>query len=314
MQIKKPNFVRKMSIVLKKWTRRIVLPGFEGLTLYDVALFFFKGIKNGAITTRASSVAFNFFLALFPAIIFVFSLIPYIPIDNFAGVVLEIIADVFPQNAYDTAKSTLSQIMNHQKGGVLTFAIILAIFFSTNGLAGIITSFNKTYHSIETRSALKQRAVSAVLVLVISMIFILSIILIVLGKSAFFYLLENQYLKSSMTMHLIRYFRWIAVVFMFLFGISILYYYAPAKKQRFRFISAGSILATFLVMIVSIIFKFWFNHFVKFNVLFGSIGSLMVILLWIYFIAIILLIGFELNASIQNANIQKQLQTEDSQA
>ena len=108
-------------------------------------------------------------------------------------------------------------------------------------------------------------------------------------------------------MNIIRFIRWIVVLVMYFFVISFLYYYAPVKKRRFRFVSAGSTLATFLTMVVSIIFKFWFNHFVKFNVLFGSIGSLMVILLWFYFIATILLIGFELNASIQNANRKKQL-------
>lgn len=301
------NSLKKLYLKFIIRSKRLVLPGFDGVPLYDVGIFFFKGLKNGAIITRGSAVAFNFFLAIFPAIIFVFSLIPYIPYSNFPETILDIIRDVLPGNAYLAAKATLRDILRHERTGLLSLGFILAIFFATNGLAGIMTSFNDTFHTIETRSVIKQRFVAVLMVFLLSVVVIIAIALIITGKNFFLYLLDHGYLKSSITMNMIRFVRWIVVLLVFYIGISFLYYYAPSRKQKFRFFTAGATFATILSLVVSVIFKFWFNNFVKFNVLFGSIGSLMVILLWIYFMAIIILIGFELNASIKNANLQNHL-------
>lgn len=298
----KRSYFQRNYLRIKAFTRNLVLPGFDNVPLYKVSTFFIKGLQNGAITTRASSIAFNFFLALIPATIFIFSILPYIPIKNFTETLLEIIRDILPGNVSHTSTFIIEDIKQHQKGGIITLGFLLSIFFATNGVAGIITSFNKTYHVHETRKPLKIRLVSLLLVFLLSVIAIFSITFIIMGKNAFMYLLENQYLQSNVTMNIIRFSRWIIVALMFFFIISFIYFYAPAKRGRYRFMSAGSTLATILSLIVSIIFKYWFNHFVKFNILFGSIGSLMVILLWLYFISIILLIGFELNASIRNAN------------
>ncbi len=308
------NRLKKVYLKFILRSKRLVLPGFDGVPLYDVGIFFFKGLKNGAIITRGSAVAFNFFLAIFPAIIFVFSLIPYIPYSNFPETLLEIIRDVLPGNAYMAAKATLRDILKHERTGLLSLGFVLAIFFATNGLAGIMTSFNDTFHAIETRSVIKQRFVAVLMVFLLSVVVIIAIALIITGKNFFLYLLDHDYLKSSITMNMIRFVRWIVVVFVFYIGISFLYYYAPSRKQKFRFFTAGASFATILSLVVSVIFKFWFNNFVKFNVLFGSIGSLMVILLWIYFMAIIILIGFELNASIKNANLQKLLNEHNADA
>ena len=282
-------------------SKKIVIPGFDGLPLYNVAAFFIKGIQKGSLTSRASSLSFTFFLATFPAIIFFFTIIPYIPIDHFQDTLLALLKDVFPNKAFDAAQTTLEDIVKRQRAGLLSVGFILALYFSTNGIDTIIREFNKTYHTIETRPWLKRRIISLFLVILISIIVIIAIVLITAGTVVLHFLVKHNILQNSFTIFLINAGRWLVIMALIFFSVSFLYYYAPAKKTKFRLFSPGSILATFLSLVTSIGFNFYVSNFSKYNTLYGSIGTLLIVLLWIYFNAIILLIGFELNASILNA-------------
>jgi membrane protein len=283
------------------FTNRLVLPGFDGLALYDVSVFFIRGIQRGSITSRASSFSFNFFLAAFPAIIFFFTIIPYIPVVHFQDTLLELMRDFIPEKAYGAVEETLFDIVKRPRGGLLSIGFILAMYFSTNGINSLMESFNQTYHTIETRSAYKQRLVSILLVLILSVLVILAITLIIVGPIVLRFLTSENILRDRFTLQLIILGKWIIVAALFFFVFSFLYYLAPAKRRQFRFISAGSTLATILTIITSIGFNYYVNNFLRYNTLYGSIGTLMIVMLWIYFNAIIVLVGFELNASIFNA-------------
>lgn len=137
--------------VFRSITTKIVLPGFDGMPLYDVIVFFVKGLFDGAITTRASSVAFKFFIALFPAIIFLFTLIPYIPIENFQTTLLESIRTALPEKFYILVNGTITDIVSRQHSGLMSIGFILALYFASNGILGVIIAFNSTSHNIETR-------------------------------------------------------------------------------------------------------------------------------------------------------------------
>jgi len=289
-----------------QFSKKIIIPGFDGLPLYNVATFFIKGIQKGSLTSRASSLSFTFFLAIFPAIIFFFTIIPYIPITHFQDTLLALLKDIFPDKAFDAAQTTLEDIVKRQRAGLLSVGFILALYFSTNGVDTIIREFNNTYHTIETRPWLRRRLISLFLVILISFIVIIAITLITAGTVVLHFLVKHGILQNSFTIFLLETGRWLVITALIFFSVSFLYYYAPAKKTKFRLFSPGSMLATFLSLTTSIGFNFYVSNFSKYNTLYGSIGTLLIVLLWIYFNAIILLIGFELNASILNAKRNNQ--------
>jgi len=283
----------------------MVLPGFDGVPLYDVTIFFVKGIQKGAITNRAAALSFNTFLAIFPAIIFFFTLIPYIPIAGFQDSLLSLIRDFIPQQAYDTVEETLLDIVKRPRGGLLSFGFVLAMYFATNSINSLIEAFNQTYHSLETRTKFQQRLVSIALVLVLSILVIVAISLITIGPLIINWFQHHNLLTDGWSVFIISAGKWIITVALLFFAFSLLFYFAPSGKQRFRFISAGSTITTLLFIAASVGFNFYVNNFSKYNKLYGSIGTLIVFMMWIYFIAIILLLGFELNASISAARREK---------
>ena len=149
-----------------RFTQKIHPPGFEQVSLHDVAKFFFRGLKHGALVTRATSVAYFFFLAIFPSIIFLFTLIPYVPIDNFQIRIFEQLRLVMPKAAFETAESTIVEILTQPHKGLLSIGFLLSLWFSTNGFSALIGSFNITYHSVETRTWIQRKLVALVLVII----------------------------------------------------------------------------------------------------------------------------------------------------
>lgn len=288
-----------------EWAQHVTVPGFDGVPLYDVIKFFNSGIYNGYLATRASAIAFNFALALFPTILFLFTLIPFIPIGNLQTELLELIHDFLPENAYRFFESTLVSVVTQKNGGILSFGAISSLIFSSSGIHSLIDAFNNTYHTIETRKWLSIRIVSTILVFVIFVLLTCALLIIVFSQIVINQLVEYQILQVNLTYYLIIAGKWIIAVALFFIAISFLYYYAPAKKTQWRFISAGSTLATILTLLTSLGFSYFVNNFGQYNKLYGSIGTVMVILLWLYFNSFSLLLGFELNASIKNAHIKK---------
>jgi membrane protein len=286
-------------------SKKMVIPGFDRIPLYDVTVFFIRGLQKGSLTTRAASLSFTFFLALFPAIIFFFTIIPYIPVVNFQETLLNLLKEVIPGNAFDAVKATVEDIILRQRGGLLSVGFILALYFSTSGVNSIITEFNNTYHTIETRNWFITRLISIFLVVLISTLIIIAIVLITTGAFLLNFLEEKQILTNSFTLVMLELGRWVVVIALIFFSISFLYFFAPAKRTKFRLFSAGSTLATLLSLATTLGFNYYVSNFSKYNTLYGSIGTLIVVLLWINFNAIVLLIGFELNASILNAKKNK---------
>jgi len=291
-------------------SKKIVLPGFRGVSLYSVTAFYIEGIIEGAITTRASSLAFNFFLAFFPSVIVLFSLIPYIQIEGFQEELFILLQDVFPPKTYEATKSTLDDIVNNQHGGLLSIGFLFAIYFSTNGVNSLIEAFNATIHIKESRTLLKQRLVSLWLTGILGLLLLLAIIFILSTQNFMDYLVRKE-LISDVVRNTILQSKWIVLSTLLYAGISCLYYFGPTSTKKWRFFSPGSITATLVMIGTSLAFSYYVDHFAKYNKLYGSIGTLMIVLLWMYFNSIILLLGFELNASILYA---KSLSDENGQS
>lgn len=283
------------------------LPGFQGASIYEVFQFFYRGFRKGTLVTRASAVAFNLALAMIPSTIFLFTLIPFVPIRNFQGELLFLIADMIPENAYELLESTLVDVVTKKSAGLLLVMFFATIIFASNGIHALISSFNVSLHSFETRTWLTQRFISIVLFGIIVIMFFMSIGITVFAKIGIDKLVNLGIIRVNLTYYLLMMGRWIVVLGFIFLIISFLYYLAPAKKTEWRFISSGSIVATLLTTLSSLGFSFYVNQFGQYNKLYGSIGTIMVILLLIYLISIALILGFELNASINSAKHGKLL-------
>lgn len=295
------RFLRRFILYryLIECTKYIAFPGFKPLSLYTVAFFFFTEIKQGSLANKASSLAYNFMLALFPATIFLFTLIPYIPIKHFQDNLLSIMGQIMPRDAYIAFHDAITEIIKKKSGGLFSFGFLTAIYFATNGVSGLMQAFNKSSLIKETRGYLHQRWVALVLTLVISVSMLVAVSIMIAGHKTLIFLQQHFYSKAHAWFIAIALLKWIIVVTVFFVTVSLLYRYGPAHKQRWKFLSPGSIVATTLAVLTSVGFTFYINNFASYNKIYGSIGTLIVIMIWLYLNSLIILIGFELNASIE---------------
>lgn len=284
-----------------EYSKRLVLPGFDGIPLFDVLVFLFKGLQKSSLTTRASSLAFRFFLALFPTIIFLLSLLPYIPIESFYQELLLILEELLPEEAYKTSVDTIDDLFNKKHNTLLSFGFLFAIYLASDGVNAMILAFQNAYHNPKEVGFIKQRATSLLLLLILTVLMVLAVGLIVFSEIIITFLISNGFMTDGISVILLNIGKMIILLLIFLFGISSIYYFGSMEYKKFKFISAGSTLATLLTILLSFGFAFYVNNFASYNKVYGSIGTLIVIMLWLYFNSLVLLIGYELNASIKHA-------------
>ncbi len=298
------NWVHKILLKFKpyylfiEWTKVMILPGFSPLPVYTVASFFFQEIAKDSLINKASSLAYNFMLAIFPAIIFIFTLIPYIPIAHFQDQLMSLIALVLPENAYLAVENTLVDIVKNQNSKLLSFGFVFALIFATNGINNLMQAFNKSSLIIETRSWFKRRLVALNLTILIAFALIFGLIIITIGQYVFDFLKTELGFKDSFWLYVIAMVRWFILIVIYFVTISLLYRYGPANAKKWHFFSAGSWLATILAIFTFWGFSYYINHFSTYNKIYGSIGTLIVVMIWLYLNSLIILVGFELNASI----------------
>ncbi len=288
--------MNRLLALLRRSAQNVTLPLFDGLSLYDVAIFFWKGIYEGAVTSRAASISFSFFLALFPGVIFVFTLIPFIPVDGFQHELFRLLRDVLPPNSFDAAFSTITDILTIKRGDLLGITVAAALFFATNGTLALIGNFGQTVHRLNVRGFWSQYLAAFWLTVALALLLIGGIAVLALGE-----VWIPTFVPGDNGLWLTALARWVVLLGLVLFAISLLFYYGPMRAAPWRFISPGALLATVLVWLTSYLFGIYVTDFSRYNQLYGSIGTLMIIQLWIYVNAIGLIIGFELNASMARA-------------
>lgn len=283
-----------------EWTKIVVLPGFGKLPLYTVGLFFFQEIARESLLNKASSLAYSFMLAIFPGIIFLFTLIPYIKvfIEDFQEQLLEFMQMILPENAYKTIESTLLDIVTNQNSRLLSFGFLMAMIFATNGIHSLMRAFNKSSLVLESRSFVKQRLVALALAIMIIMALTIGMGIVTLASFIINHLKNTIEITGGFWAWLIGITRWIILLGIYFFTLSILYKYGPSSSKKWSFFSPGATLATVLAALTFWGFAFYINNFNTYNKLYGSIGTLIVIMIWLYLNSLIILIGFELNASI----------------
>jgi membrane protein len=281
----------------------VVLPGFDGEPLYDVLVFFFRGLFKGVLTYRAAAIAYTFFLALIPFVMFLFTLIPFVTGEHYQVYLLDLLQEVIPSNIFVMVKNTIVEIISRPNQGLMSAGFFMAIYFATNGVDAIIEGFNQSFHAPEKRTWLKQKLVAFGLMLILSVLIFTSFTLLGFGELSIRLLTAKHLLTSKLSIFSLQLIRWIVILFFTLLSTSILYYFGLLKTGRedirYRFFSAGSILSTGMFVIGGVVIKLYFENFSRYNILYGSIGSLIILLVWIYYNAFIILIGYELNASIR---------------
>lgn len=301
---KEPNnlqkFLFKLPLVkqLLEFAKRLVIPGFEGLSIFEVSKFFFRGIGQTSLTMRASAMAFKFFLAVFPAIIFLFTLIAYIPIEDLHDDILSYLKNIMPKDAYSVTVTTIEDLLKNKHSGLLSFGFLVTIYLASDGIHAMMEAFNHSFHAVENRTGFKQRLVSLLLVFILTFLLVVSAILIVFSEFLVDFLVNYGLLRDSITFTILVIGKWCIILVLFTASISIIYFLGPVHKARFRIFSAGSTFATAFIILFSLGFAYYINNFGQYNKLYGSIGTLMVVMLWIYFNSLVLLLGFELNATI----------------
>ena len=293
----------KLSEKIINKLRVVVLPGFDGMPLYDVLVFFFRGLFKGVLTYRAAAISYNFFLAMVPLVLFLFTLIPYVTSESLQGSLMEIINELMPSNIFAEVQSTIVEIISRPKKGLMSLGFVMSIYFATNGVDAILEGFNQSYHRIKTWPWWMQKIYAFLLMVVISFLGIISTLSLTFGKVMITSLSKFDIINDNVIIYLLFIIQWIVIILMSLLSVSLLYYYGQKKdkNRNYRFLSVGSIFATGLFIIGGLIIKAYFENFSNYNVLYGSLGTLIILMVWIYYNAIILLIGFELNTSIQRS-------------
>ena len=286
-----------VKFIIRK-SKNIIPPGFYGIPLFDVIRFFFIQIQKTSLNERAASISFNLLLAIPPACIFIFTLLPYLPIKDQLEQLYELIRDVIPgKQNNEPIINFLKDFASIERSDLLSFGFLLALYFSSNAMIGIMRSFNKmNYIGFSQRHYVHDRWVAIKLTLIVFLIILLSIVALVSrGAVLTWFGVEDPTIRT-----IIFNGRWLVIVLLFFLTISFIYRHAPAIHKKWKLINPGSILATFMMIPFTMGFSYYVVNFGNYNKLYGSIGTVLILMLLIYFNSLVLLIGFELNVSISS--------------
>jgi membrane protein len=271
----------------------------SGKTISEVLSFMFKSFTDGNITTRAAAIAYNLFLSIFPGIIFLFTLIPYLPIPDLENQVMSLLREFMPDYSYKTFETLIMDIISKQRGDLLSFSALSTLYFATNGISSFISAFQNSISFQKSENWVKKRINSFIIAAIVTLLLALSTILMLFTNIAVNLLVEYGLLTDKIIVYLILTAKWIIVFLMFYFTLDFLYYYGvPKKERRWKFFSLGTVFSTVMTMLVSWGFSYYVNNFGHYNKFYGSLGAIIVLLLWLYFISLTILIGFEMNRSI----------------
>lgn len=278
------------------------LPGFEGLPLYDVLRFYYKQLKKHGLQERVSAISYNFIMAVPPSLLFMFTLIPHLPFFSKKTAKIQlhaVIQDIIPATQYNKEViKFIDNLIDNSQVGLLSLGLFLALWFSSNAMMGVMRSFNKKYIGFQKRAGLHQRWVALKLITIIFALMI-GYLLLLISQGAILRIL----VKDSFWLNVISYIRWILIILLIYYILGFIYRYAPAVQTKWKFNSPGTILATFLCILASIAFSTYVDNFGKFNALYGSIGTIMIVMALIYVNSMALIVGFELNVSIRSLKL-----------
>ncbi|WP_247234545.1 YihY/virulence factor BrkB family protein [Telluribacter sp. SYSU D00476] len=280
-----------------QWLRTTKL--FRGtVSLYDILVNLTEKILVHDIDQRATAVAFSLTLASFPAIIFLFTLIPYIPIEDLDAQIMELLRELIPRGIYVEANQTIQDIVSRPRRGVLSVGFLLTLVTATNGMVSLMRAFNMVYRDVENRSFLKTRAIALMLTLLLAVVLFVAVVLLIVGDRVMAVVADWNVIRDAWIFMFVNVTRYLITLTMLTVAVSIIYRFAPNRSVRMSFFNIGSLVASALIVLSTYAFSFYLSNFGSYNKLYGSIGTMIAFMIWLYLIALLLIFGFEINASI----------------
>ncbi len=285
--------------------KRISLPGFRGIPLYFAIRFYFHQLLDESINLKASAIAFNLFLGTIPGLMFLLTLIPYLPIKGLAQYIMIAVREGLPPDVVPLIERTVYDVVHNPRGGLLSFTLVIALYFASNGVYAMIETFD--IH--DPRSFVKKRITAIWMTLVIMLFSIFTIALYVGFEFLIDWLLGRWFPHGSWKLWLLEGMRYaLSLTFIWL-TVSFIYFYGPRSSMRWKRFSPGAVLATLLLLMTSAAVGYYFEHFARYNLLYGSLGALIALMLWFYFNAVAIVVGYELNRGLVYARKKLAVQS-----
>ncbi len=289
---------------LIRHSKKLYLPGFRGFSIYEVWPAFLHQLRKSSLNERAAGISFNIVMAIPPTLIFAFTLIPFLPISKqFIQELFSLIRDIIPGEKNNSVIiDFLNDFLNSPRNGLLSFGLLLAVYFSSNAMMGILRAFDKDYPGFRRRNVFERRIVALqltfiVFVLVSACIFIL----MAQGKVLPWLGVESLFWQT-----VIGYCRWVVLFLLLFFVVSFIYRQGPAVTKRWPLLTPGAVLATTLMIIATALFSYWVNNFSNYNKLYGSISAIFILMSLIYANSFAVLTGFELNVTLSDLQQRKE--------
>jgi membrane protein len=297
-------------IYLKNKSKEWAPPGFQGICLYEVLKYFFKRFDVPNLTEKAAAISYNFILSIPPTCLFLFTLIPNLPFFSKKVIKTQlhsIIHDIVPSKTYNEGLvHFVDSFINGSKIGLISFSLVLSLLFASSGVIGIMRSFNKDYIGFEKIKGLKKRWEAIKLTLMLFGLLLSYLVLLLIQSN----ILNWLGIRNIQVKNIIFVAKWLLIIALIFSSYAFIYRYAPSTTKRWHLISPGAIIATILTIFVTIGFTTFVDNFGRYNILYGSIGTIMVFMIMIFLNSLVVLIGFEFNLSINTLKSVAEEQTE----
>jgi membrane protein len=265
---------------------------------YDFLNRMVEKITGAELSTRAAAVSYNLILAIFPFIIFLFTLIPYIPIPNLDNQIMLFMGRVLPAGTFDSVGATIRDIVSRPRGGVLSIGFLLTLYAATSGVVALMTAFNASHESKEKRSFLMTRITAVSLTITLVLALFLAIVVLVIGGVVTEYVVQFGIFNNQIVLFLLTIGRYLLVFGVFAGAISIIYKYGPDVDLKWTFVTPGSLTASVLIVASTLAFSYYVANFGSYNKVYGSIGTLIALMVWLNLVMLLVIIGFEMNISL----------------
>lgn len=285
--------VRNIVRLLKK----IILPGFKGLSLYDLLEIYLVGIVEGTFSSRASSIAYSFFIAFFPFLLFILNLIPVVKIANFQNRLLDFIRELLPSQTQEFFYPVIEDIALNPRNNLLSFTFFLTLFLAANGVNSIFSAFEYSVHVSINRNFFRQYFVALLVSIFLALLLLITVGSILYGEFLINELKQGAYISDDIFW--VNFLQYTIFILMLYTSISTLYHFGVKEGRETRFFSIGALVTTILFMLTTYLFGVYIDNFGKYNELYGSIGALLIMMFYIWLNSNLLLLGFELNISLQ---------------
>ena len=283
---------------LRALLHRQTLPGFKGIPIAIILKYLWKEIWRDDIVTRANSMAYSFFISIFPGLLVFLALLPYLPVGNMVTAFRRGYVGILPKEMADYIDAIIIEMTQTSREGLLSVSIILALIFASNGVLSMLKGFHKSYEmTYKKQNTFQQRWRALQLTVLLGVLFLGSLAAIILGRPALLKMVTFAGVDAD-NYRVFNFLRWAGVFIFYYLCIAIIYRIGPAYKNKEKLFSPGALLSTILSVISSLGFAVYVENFSQYNQIYGSIGALILILLWLQINSFIILLGYELNASI----------------